>query len=151
MTNFEIRTVDLPAFVNQISRQSVGFDQLFDQLNRSFKSSGADQKYPPHNVVQYDESHYAIELAVAGFAEDEVSIELNKNVLTVKGEQLSPEAEITYVHKGISNRDFTRTFPLADHIEVTGAKVRNGILTISLERVVPEEFKPKSIAISYDK
>jgi molecular chaperone IbpA len=150
MTNFEIRTVDLPAFVNQISRQTVGFDSLFDRLNQTFAATRNDN-YPPHNVVQYDESHYAIELAVAGFAEDEVSIELNKNVLTVKGEQLSPEAEITYVHKGISNRYFTRTFPLADHIEVTGAKVRNGILTISLERVVPEEFKPKSIAISYDK
>lgn len=150
MTNFEIRTVDLPAFVNQISRQTVGFDSLFDRLNQTFATTRNDN-YPPHNVVQYDDTHYAIELAVAGFAEDEVTIELKKNVLTVTGVQRSPEVEVTYVHKGISNRDFTRTFPLADHIEVTGAKVRNGILAISLERTVPEEFKPKTIQITYDK
>ena len=150
MTNLEIRTLDLPAFVNQIHRQTVGFDSLFDKLNQTFATSRNDN-YPPHNVVQYDETHYAIELAVAGFAEDEVAIELNKNVITVTGEQKAPEVDITYVHKGISNRDFTKTFPLADHIEVTGAKVRNGILTISLERQVPEELKPKTIAIEYHK
>lgn len=150
MTNLEIRTLDLPAFVNQISRQTVGFDSLFDRLNQTFAATRNDN-YPPHNVVQYDESHYGIELAVAGFAENEVSIELNRNVLTVTGEQSAPALEVQYIHKGISNRDFTRTFPLADHIEVTGAKVRNGILTISLERLVPEELKPKSIEITYDK
>lgn len=150
MTNFEIRTVDLPAFVNQISRQTVGFDALFDRLNQTFAATRNDN-YPPHNVVQYDETHYAIELAVAGFAESEVTVELNKNVLTVRGEQSVIEADVTYIHKGISNRDFTRTFPLADHIEVTGARVRNGILTISLEHTVPEELKPKTIAITYDK
>lgn len=150
MTNLEIRTLDLPSFVNQLSRQTVGFDSLFDRLNQTFASTRNDN-YPPHNVVQYDESHYGIELAVAGFAENEVTIELNRNVLTITGEQQAPELEVQYIHKGISNRGFTRTFPLADYIEVTGAKVRNGILTISLERIVPEELKPKTIAITYDK
>lgn len=150
MTNFEIRTVDLPAFVNQITRQTVGFDSLFDKLNQTFATTRNDN-YPPHNVVQYDEFLYAIELAVAGFAEDEVTIELNGNTLTVTGSQSAPALDVLYVHKGISNRDFTRTFPLADHIEVTGAKVSNGILTISLERIVPEELKPRKIPVTYKK
>lgn len=149
MTNLQIRTLDLPTFVNQITRQSVGFDQLFNQLNHTLNNAAADNKYPPHNVIQYDETHYAIELAVAGFEEDEVNIELNKNVLTVTGEQKEPQEEVTYFHKGISNRDFTKTFPLGDHIEVSSATVRNGILTIDLERIVPEEDKPKTIAITY--
>jgi len=91
-------------------------------------------------------------LAVAGFAEDEIDVELKENVLTVKGERnRTDESELEYLHKGISNRDFTRTFPLAEHIEVRGANVKNGILAIALEQVIPEEQKPKKIAISFAK
>jgi molecular chaperone IbpA len=148
MSNFEIRTVDLPTFVSQIHRHAVGFDQMFETLNRTFTNSKSDN-YPPHNVVQVDDSHFVIELAIAGFEENEVSIELNKNLLTVKGEKITvPQGE--YLHKGISTRDFTRVFPLGEHIEVNGAKVRNGILTISLQEVIPDEAKPKSIAITYE-
>jgi molecular chaperone IbpA len=150
MTNLHIRTVDLPTFVNQVIRQSVGFDQLFNQLNYMTNNAAQDNKYPPHNVIQVDETHYAIELAVAGFEENEINIELNKNVLTITGEQIPVTKEKTYFHKGISNRDFTKTFPLGDHIEVISATVRNGILTITLERIIPEEDKPKAIAITYE-
>jgi molecular chaperone IbpA len=125
---------------------------MFDQLNRTFMNSKADGTYPPHNVVKIDDTHYAIELAVAGFAEDEIDVELKENVLTVKGERKRDDAtELEYLHKGISNRDFTRTFPLAEHIEVRGAKVKNGILAIALEQVIPEEQKPKKIQISFQK
>ena len=150
MTNLHIRTVDLPTFVNQVIRQSVGFDQLFNQLNYTINNTGADNKYPPHNVIQRDETHYAIELAVAGFEEDEIHIELSKNVLTITGEQVPKETEVTYFHKGISTRDFVKTFPLGDNIEVISATVRNGILTVSLERIIPEQDKPKTIAITYE-
>lgn len=146
MSNFEIRTVDLPSFVNQLHRHAIGFDQMFEQLNRL--TNKADN-YPPHNVAQVDDTHFAIELAIAGFAENEVQIELEKNVLTVIGEKASV-SDVKYLHKGISTRDFHRTFPLGEHIEVKGARVRNGILTIDLEQVVPEEAKPKSIAITYE-
>ena len=147
MTNFEIRTVDLPAFVNQIHKHSIGFDHMFDQLNRTLGTSR--DNYPPHNLIKLDDTHYAIEIAVAGFAESEINVELKKNLLTVTGEQLAVN-EVEYLHKGISNRDFTRTFPLAEHIEVVGARVKNGILTINLEQIVPEEMKPKTIAITYE-
>jgi molecular chaperone IbpA len=151
MTQLEIRTLDLPSFVNQIHRQTIGFDRMFEELNRTFANSRTDGNYPPHNVVKLDDTHYVIEVAVAGFAEDEIDVELKENVLTVKGEQAKLEQEVEYLHKGISARNFTRTFPLAEHIEVRGATVKNGILAIALEQVVPEENKPKKIAISFAK
>jgi molecular chaperone IbpA len=151
MTQLEIRTLDLPSFVNQIHRQAIGFDNLFDTLNRTFANSRTDGNYPPHNVVKLDDTHYVIEVAVAGFAEDEIDVELKENVLTVRGEQAKPEQEVEYLHKGISARNFTRTFPLAEHIEVRGATVKNGILAIALEQIVPEENKPKKIAITFAK
>jgi len=150
MTQLQIHTLDLPTFVNQIHRQAIGFDSLFDQLNRQFANSKSDN-YPPHNVVKLDDTHYVIEVAVAGFAEDEIDVELKENVLTVKGEQAKREEEVEYLHKGISARNFTRTFPLAEHIEVRGATVKNGILAIALEQIVPEEDKPKKIAITFAK
>jgi molecular chaperone IbpA len=150
MTQLQIHTLDLPTFVNQIHRQAIGFDSLFEQLNRNFANSKSDN-YPPHNVVKLDDTHYVIEVAVAGFAEDEIDVELKENVLTVKGEQTKRETEVEYLHKGISARNFTRTFPLAEHIEVRGATVRNGILAIALEQVVPEEQKAKKVQITFAK
>ena len=150
MTQLQIHTLDLPSFVNQIHRQTIGFDQMFEQLNRQFAGSKSDN-YPPHNVVKLDDTHYVIEVAVAGFAEDEIDVELKENVLTVRGEQVKREDEVEYLHKGISARNFVRTFPLAEHIEVRGATVKNGILAIALEQLVPEEDKPKKIAITFAK
>ena len=151
MTQFSIHTIDLPNLASQLHRHSIGFDQMFDQLNRTFANSKADGNYPPHNVVKLDDNHYAIELAVAGFNEDEIDVELKENVLTVKGEQTKTETEVEYLHKGISTRNFVRTFPLAEHIEVRGATVKNGILAIALEQVIPEEDKPKRIPITFAK
>lgn len=151
MTQLEIRTLDLPSFVNQIHRQAIGFDSLFEQLNRSFVNSKTDGNYPPHNVVKLDDTHYVIELAVAGFAESEIDVELKDNVLTVKGEKQNKEDAVEYLHKGISTRNFVRTFPLAEHIEVRGATVKNGILAIALEQIVPDEAKPKKIQITFAK
>ena len=148
MTNLQIHTLDLPSFVNQVHRQTIGFDRMFDELNRQFANSRQDN-YPPHNVVKLDDTHYVIEVAVAGFAQDEVNVELKENVLTVTGEQAKQNNEIEYLHKGISTRNFVRTFPLAEHIEVRGATIRDGILSIALEHIIPEAMKPKTIAITY--
>lgn len=150
MTQLQIHTLDLPSFVNQIHRQAIGFDSLFEQLNRNFTNSKSDN-YPPHNVVKLDDTHYVIEVAVAGFAEDEIDIELKENVLTVKGDQAKKDKEVEYLHKGISARNFVRTFPLAEHIEVRGATVKNGILAVALEQVLPEEQKAKKIQITFAK
>ena len=151
MTNFTLHTIDLPAFANQIHRQAIGFDSIFEELNRTFANTKTESNYPPHNIVKLDDTHYVIEVAVAGFAEDEIDVELKENVLTVKGEQNKDQEEIEYLHKGISARNFVRTFPLAEHIEVRGATVKNGILAVALEQVIPEEDKPKKIQITFAK
>jgi molecular chaperone IbpA len=147
MTNFTLHTIDIPS----LHRHAIGFDTLFEQLNRTFANSKSDSNYPPHNVVKIDDAHYVIELAVAGFAEDEINVELKDNILTVQGDQTRAEAGIEYLYKGIGSRNFARTFPLAEHIEVRGATVKNGILSIALEQIVPEEDKPKKIAITFTK
>jgi molecular chaperone IbpA len=146
MTNtLTLRSLDIPS----IHKFAVGFDNMFDDLLRT---SQANTNYPPYNIVKHGDDNFAIELAVAGFKDGEINIQVERNQLTVKGEQaIDLDNQIEYLHRGISARSFSRTWTLADHVEVAGARSENGILTISLERKVPEEQKPKSIAITYTK
>ena len=145
MTNLTLRSLDIPS----VHKFAVGFDNMFDELMRT---SQANTNYPPYNIVKHSEDSFAIELAVAGFKEGEIDITLERNQLTVKGEVFTEvESSKEYLHRGISARAFTRSWTLADHVEVVGAKSENGILTISLERKIPEEQKPKQIAMSYTK
>jgi len=146
MTNtLTLRSLDIPS----IHKFAVGFDNMFDDLLRT---SQANTNYPPYNIVKHGDDNFAIELAVAGFKDGEINIQVERNQLTVKGEQaVDLDTQVEYLHRGISARSFARTWTLADHVEVAGAKSENGILTISLERKVPEEQKPKSIAITYTK
>jgi molecular chaperone IbpA len=148
MTQFSIHTLDLPS----LHRHAIGFDRLFDELNRTFANSRGDN-YPPHNIAQLDDTHFVIEVAVAGFKEDEVDVELKDRVLTVTGEQAKAEdkPEVKYLHKGLSTRNFVRTFTLADNVEVRAATIQNGVLAVALELVVPEEKQAKKIAISVAK
>lgn len=150
MTQLQIHTLDLPTFVNQIHRNAIGFDRIFEELNRGFVSNKSDN-YPPHNVIRLDDQHHVIEIAVAGFAENEIDVELKDSVLTIRGDQAKPTEEVEYLHKGLSTRNFERTFRLADNTEVKGATIKNGILAIALEHIVPEEQKAKKIAITFAK
>ena len=150
MTNqLTLRSLDIPA----IHKFGIGFDSLFDELMRNNAQQATN--YPPYNIVKHDDDNFIIELAVAGFNEGDIHITLEKNLLTIKGEQTQSldelEKEVEYLHRGISARSFTRTFTLADHVEVSKAHAKNGILSIELERKVPEEQKPKTIAIKYQK
>lgn len=148
MTNtFEIRTLDLPTF----ARHAIGFNRLFDEMHRTFANSRTGDNYPPYNIAKLDDTHYVIEIAVAGFGEDEIDVELKENSLIVKGIKAKKEQETDYVHKGISTRSFERNFTLADNVEVRAATVQNGILAIALEQIIPEENKPKKIQIVYTK
>ena len=147
MTNLTLRSLDIPS----IHKFAVGFDNMFDELLRN-TSQQASTNYPPYNVIKHSEDKFTIELAVAGFKEGDINVQIEKNQLTVTGDQATElNNEREYLHKGISARNFTRVWTLADNVEVKGAEVANGILTISLERYVPEEQKPKKIAISYNK
>ena len=145
-----LRSLDIPS----IHKFGIGFDSILDELMR-VNAQQTNTNYPPYNIVKHSEDAFAIELAVAGFREGDINITLEKNVLTIKGEQTVSldelEKDVEYVHRGISARNFDRVFTLADYVEVIGAKAENGILTIELERQVPEEQKPKTVAITYKK
>jgi molecular chaperone IbpA len=147
MTEFNIRTLDIPTF----ARHAVGFDRLFDEMHRSFANSRGSDNYPPYNIVQLDETHYVIEVAVAGFAESEIDVELKDQHLIIKGTKEKKEQELTYAHKGISTRNFERDFTLAENVQVKAATVQNGILAVALEHIIPDEAKPKKIAITFAK
>ena len=142
-----LTTMDL----NPFYRNSVGIDRLFDRLMHQVDTASSTN-YPPYNILKTGDNSYKIEIAVAGFTQGEVIVSVNEGNLIITGEKLStdlPEGH-TYEHQGISARRFLRTFTLADYVEVTDATSRDGILTITLERQVPEAMKPKTIAISYE-
>ena len=140
-----LRSFDIPAF----NKFGIGFENLFDDLQRVTQIQSSTN-YPPHNVIKTGDNTVTIEVAVAGFAEGEIDISLDQRLLTITGnKQRDDDAAHEYLHRGISSRDFKQTFPLAEHVEVKGATIRNGILTVLLEREIPESAKPKSIAITY--
>jgi len=124
----------------------LGFDHIFDELERI--STHANDSYPPHNVVKLEEHKYIVELAVAGFARDDLNIEVKDHVLTIKGNRERRRPEEQYVHRGISTRTFMKSFKLSEYTEVTGADLNDGILAITLEVKVPQEQLPKLIQIS---
>ena len=141
----KITALDLTPFY----RHTVGVDRLFDRILDQFEHSSQVGNYPPHDVVKTGEETYEIRLAVAGFSQGEVDVTFHSGELTVTGEKKTESSTVEYLHKGISARKFTRSFMLADHVEVKSAVVQDGILTIQLERQIPESAKPKSIAITY--
>ena len=129
-------------------RSTVGFDRLFSMLDTLAQPDGG-QTYPPYNIERTGEDAYRITMAVAGFGENEISIEAHRNVLTVKGEKSEETANdgAELLYRGIASRAFERRFQLADHVEVSGATLKNGLLHVDLKRNVPEEMKPRKIAI----
>ncbi|GLO64131.1 heat-shock protein IbpA [Vibrio sp. MACH09] len=128
-------------------RNSVGFDRLASLLDHALTSETTVGGYPPYNIEVLSENRYAITLAVAGFVQEEIDIQVEKGVLTVHGNK-SSDQESKYLYQGIANRTFEREFNLADYVEVTDANLSNGLLTITLVEEIPEEMKPKSIAIN---
>ena len=125
-------------------RSSVGFDRLFNLLEQSADTAPG---YPPYNIERTDDTHYRITIAVAGFAEKDLNIEVRDGVLNVVGKRDDQEKQ-SYLHQCIAGRAFERRFQLADHVEVRDAKLENGLLHVALERVIPEEKKPRRISIN---
>jgi len=142
-----LRSFDIPA----IHKFGIGFDNMFDELMRVSAQQG-NTNYPPYNIVQINEDEYMISLAVAGFGLNNLSVTKDKKFLIIEGKEYQPDCEKivpNYLHKGISNRDFRREFQLADHVEISNAHLELGILNVHLKREVPEDAKPKTIAITY--
>lgn len=142
-----LRSFDIPT----LTKFGIGFDNMFDELMR-VSAQQSSTNYPPYNIVQVSEDEYTISLAVAGFGLDNLSVTKDKKFLIIEGKEYQPNSEKivpNYLHKGISNRDFRREFQLADHMEISNAHLELGILSVHLKREVPEEAKPKTIAITY--
>ena len=139
-----MNTIDL----TPLYRSSIGFDRLGSLLDTALRSEQASASYPPYNIEANGENRYGITLAVAGFERQELDIQVEKGVLTVRGKKADTKEERKYLYQGIATRTFERKFNLADHVEVTGAQLTNGLLTISLVREIPEAMKPKTIAIN---
>ncbi len=137
-------TIDL----TPLYRSSIGFDRMGSLLDSALRAEKSAAGYPPYDIEVRGENQYAITLAVAGFQQDELDIQVEKSVLRVRGKKDDDSNEHSFLYQGIANRAFERKFNLADHIEVSGADLNNGLLTICLVKEVPEAMKPKSIAIN---
>lgn len=139
-----MNTIDL----TPLYRNSVGFDRFASLLNSALNSDTSSGGYPPYNIEVLEENRYAVTLAVAGFDRNELDIQVENGVLTIRGEKAQPNGqERTFLYQGIANRTFERKFNLAEHVEVVGADLNNGLLNVELVKEVPEAMKPRTIAI----
>ena len=148
-TALHLKSLDIPS----IHKFGIGFDSIFADLNRLAQAPRGDN-YPPYNIVKHDDDNYSIELALAGFKKEDISIEVDQQQLLIKSKLKDADqdiVELEYLHKGISARHFERSFTLAEHVFVQDAKMTDGILKVILERQLPEELKPRTIDISSDK
>jgi molecular chaperone IbpA len=139
-------TLDIPS----IYKFAIGFDSLFEQLQH-IEQRGKDSGYPPFNLKKLNETNYAIEMAVAGFEESELDVEVENGELVIRGTNREVETDqAEYIHRGIASRDFVKRIRLAEGVEVNSAHVKNGILTVKLEQFIPEPVKQK-VAISFER
>ena len=139
-----MRTFDLAP----LHRASVGFDQVAQMMDRVLSNDTGSQSYPPYNIEKTADDGWRISIAVAGFSDTDLHVEVKENALHVSAKKAEEEGERTYLHRGIATRAFTRRFHLADHVRVTGASHENGMLHIDLVREVPEALKPRRIEIT---
>jgi molecular chaperone IbpA len=130
-----------------LSRALIGFDTMFDQLERRF-STQVNNNYPPHNVIKIGDSDYEIQVAVSGFEKDEITVEVDQDQLVIRGERKKEDdIDVEYLHRGLATRDFVKSLTLAEHMEVGEAKIKNGILTVQIKRIIPESLKPRQIRV----
>tara|TARA_B100000470_G_scaffold219803_1_gene207231 strand:- start:450 stop:833 length:384 start_codon:yes stop_codon:yes gene_type:complete len=124
--------------------QSFGLDNIFNALQQFDRNPPA--KYPPHNIIRNGDK-YVLEFALAGWSEDEIKVELEKNILRVTGQKSESDESGDFVHRGIANRNFNSQFTIGDNIEIVGGELVNGVLTINMDIIIPEEDKPRTIKI----
>lgn len=134
-----------------LHRATIGFDQIADLMDRALSTDVAQPSYPPYNIEKTAADAYRISIAVAGFSEEDLSVEVKENALVVSAKKSDDDSDRTYLHRGIATRAFERRFTLADHVRVTGASHSDGMLHIDLHREVPEALKPRRIEIASSK
>jgi molecular chaperone IbpA len=136
-------TLELPA----LQSATIGFDRLFDELDRQFANSKSNG-YPPYNLAEINDNEWMISVAVAGFSDEDLDVTIDRNILTIEGAAPQGDDNVNYLYKGIAGRSFQRQFTLADYVFVEDARLDRGILNVHLKREVPEELQPKSIKIN---
>ncbi len=131
-----------------LNRALVGFDRIFDNFESRFANQ-INQNYPPYNIVKINDNLYSVTVAVAGFGKDDVTVSVDQDQLIITGKKPGDADETEYLHRGLAFREFERRFTLAEHMEVLSAEMKDGLLTVQIERKIPEAMKPKTIAIEY--
>ena len=134
-------------FFNRLRPFTIGFDDVFDTFETLSTSNTFSNSYPPYDIVKVDDYKYNVELAVAGFSKGDIKVDYADNTLTIESKKETKEEEDKFIHKGISKRYFKRSFTIADDVVVNGAELKDGLLTIELEKILPEGKKPKTIEI----
>ena len=134
--------------LSPLYRNTIGFDRVASLLDSALRSGQSVPSYPPYDIESKGENKYAITLAVAGFSQEELELEVNEGVLSIRGKKSQSNDARNFLHQGIANRAFERKFNLAEYIEVAGADLNNGLLTVSLVKEVPEAMKPRTIEIN---
>jgi molecular chaperone IbpA len=131
-----------------LNRALVGFDRIFDNFESRFANQ-INSNYPPYNIIKINENLYSVTVAVAGFGKDDVTVSIDQDQLIITGKKVNDSDEAEYLHRGLAFREFERRFTLAEHMEVLSAEMKDGLLTVQIERKIPEAMKPKTIAIEY--
>ena len=132
---------------NQLRPHTIGYDNIFDHFNDMFESSGMQTNYPPYDIIKQSDTKYDIQVALAGYCKDDIDLEMNDNTLSIKSVKKNEEDRVEVLHRGIAKRYFERHFTIADDVKVNGAELKNGLLIVSLERVIPEHKKSRIIKI----
>ena len=132
---------------NQLRPYTIGYDSIFDHFNDMFESSGLQSNYPPYDIIKHSDTKYDIQVALAGYCKKDISVEVKENNLSIKSVKKDDEDKFEVLHRGIAKRYFERHFTISDDVKVHGAELKNGLLIVSLERIVPEYKKPRTITI----
>ena len=133
---------------DQLRPYTIGYDNIFDHFNDMFEGSGLENNYPPYDILKRTNTTYDIQVALAGYSKEDISVEIKENTLLIKSVKPNKDDKVQVLHRGIAKRYFERYFTVADDVKVNSAELKNGLLTVSLERIVPEQKKPKIIKIN---
>ena len=132
---------------NQLRPHTIGYDNIFDHFSDMFESSGLQSNYPPYDIIKHSDTKYDIQVALAGYSKDDIDIEVKENTLSIKSVKKDEDDKVEVLHRGIAKRYFERHFTIADDVKVNSAEHRNGLLKVSLERIIPEHKKTRTITI----
>tara|TARA_E500000178_G_scaffold302417_1_gene311920 strand:+ start:2337 stop:2762 length:426 start_codon:yes stop_codon:yes gene_type:complete len=132
---------------NQLRPHTIGYDNIFEHFNDMFESSGFQNTFPPYDIIKNSDTKYDIQIALAGYSKEDITIEVKDNTLSIKSVKKHEDDKVEVLHRGIAKRYFERHFTIADDVKVKGAELKNGLLIISLERVIPEHKKARTITI----